>query len=74
MQFILNNFFKRKQNVYSLQEYQKKNSLSRKALAKKLGITEQYLSFLINGRRTPGAKIARRISDITGIPLENLIK
>ena len=58
----------------SLKEYMKKKNLSRKELAKKLGITEQYLSFIFSGKRTFGKKTALRISKITGIPLEKLIK
>ena len=51
-----------------------KNNLTRKELAKELGITEAYLSYFFNGKRTFGTKAALRISQKTGIPLENLIK
>jgi len=58
----------------SLKEYMDRNKLSRRDLAKKLMITEAYLSYYFSGKRTFGAQTALRISKITGIPLENLIK
>jgi len=66
-------FFK-KNSFDSLLEYMNKKNMSRKELAKKLGITESYLSYHFSGKRTFGAQTALRISKITGIPLENLIK
>ena len=71
---LFNKIFIRKAQFSSLNEYMEKKNLSRKELAEKLGITEQYLSFYFNGKRTFGAQTALRISRITGIPLENLIK
>lgn len=71
---MFNKIIIKKISFNSLQEYMKKNDLSRKQLAEKLGITEQYLSFIFSGKRTFGAQAALRISKITGIPIENLIK
>ena len=58
----------------SLREYMAKNNLSRKQVAMTLGITQQYLSYYLNGKRTFGAKTALRIHKKTGIPLEKLIQ
>lgn len=60
--------------VNSIGDYVLTSGLSRRHISKKLGISEQYLSFLVNGKRNPGGRLAKRISRITGIPMENLIK
>lgn len=71
---LLKYIFKRKLKAKHLLDYMKKNNLSRKELAKELGITEAYLSYFFNGKRTFGTKAALRISQKTGIPIENLIQ
>jgi len=63
---------KRKGN--QLREYMLKNGMSQVALAQMFKISEQYISHYFAGRRTFGARIALRISKLTGIPMEELYK
>ena len=63
-----------KQPFLSLMEYMQTRKLSRQELAIKLNVSESYLSLYFSGKRTFGAQTALRISRITGIPIENLIK
>ena len=37
-------------------------------LAKKAGITDAMLSYILNGERSPSAKIAKRLAEITDTP------
>jgi transcriptional regulator with XRE-family HTH domain len=37
-------------------------------LAQQLGVTPTYVSMLLNARRTPSLRIAKRLEDLTGIP------
>jgi transcriptional regulator with XRE-family HTH domain len=66
--------FSKKNSFDSLLEYMHRKNMSRRELSKKLGITESYLSYYFSGKRKFGAQTALRISDITGIPVENLIR
>ena len=68
------NFFNLKQKPKNLHDYMEINKLSRKELAGILGITESYLSYILNGKRKLGKSKAIKASSITGIPLENLIQ
>ena len=43
------------------------------ALAKKLGVSRSYISFLASGKRQPGLKLALRIEAVTGVPAEALV-
>jgi predicted transcriptional regulator len=71
---MLQKIFSKKSQTLSLKEYMEKNKLSRRELSRILGITESYLSYYFSGKRKFGAQTALRISDITGIPVENLIR
>jgi transcriptional regulator with XRE-family HTH domain len=44
----------------------------RASVAKKLGISESYLSLLVDGKRTPSLPLALRISKLTGVPVDAL--
>ena len=43
------------------------------AFAKELGISEGYLSRLISGQSQPSLPLAVRISNRTGVPIEQLL-
>lgn len=43
-------------------------------VADDLGISIGYLADLKNGRMTPGFKLAKRLSDALGIPLESFLE
>lgn len=57
-----------------LRKYLKKNKITQAEMARKLDISECAVSFYLSGRRHPGRKTARRISDLTGIPLIEFFK
>ena len=44
---------------------------TQQAFSDKLGIHEAYVSFLVNGKRSPGLHLAVKISRLTGIPVES---
>ena len=68
-------FLKRKRSPKTLREYMKKNHIKTQAdLAEKLNVSEAYISRYFSKDRSFGAKTALRISEITGIPVENLIQ
>jgi transcriptional regulator with XRE-family HTH domain len=47
-------------------------SLSR--LARQLGISQSYLSEIRHGKKTPTLELALRISKVTGVPVESLVR
>lgn len=72
---VIMNLFKKKIHCHSLREYMEQEGIKKqKDLAKKLRISPTLISHVLNGRKTFGKKTALRISEITGIPVENLIK
>jgi transcriptional regulator with XRE-family HTH domain len=48
--------------------YRKKNGLTQPQLAKKLGVTNGYISLLETGERLASWKMALKIERVTGIP------
>lgn len=44
--------------------------LSQKELARKIGVTQQYISFITNGKRTPSPGMAAQLEKATGIKRE----
>lgn len=50
-----------------------REKMSKKTLAKKVGITENYVFRLCSGERTPSYKLAIKINKITSIPVEVLL-
>lgn len=57
----------------NLIDFKESNNFSNKDLAKLFGVSEIYISFLLNKKRTPSKKLAKKISEITGIPILNLL-
>lgn len=58
----------------TLAAYFGKDRPSQADTAATLGITESYLSLIISGDRQPSLDLAVRISDLTGVPVDTLIK
>ena len=50
-----------------------KNNITQREIAKKIGITDIYLVRLLSFKQTPSPKLAKRISDLTGIPILDLL-
>ncbi|NLH75552.1 MAG: helix-turn-helix transcriptional regulator [Acidobacteria bacterium] len=59
--------------IANLVEYKAKKGLSGSELAREFGITNAHLSMLLSGKRIPSRRLAQRISEITGIPILNLL-
>ena len=57
-----------------LLEYMKKHKLRRKDIAEKYKISQAFLSYYFNGKRSLGKMLALEISKDTGISLEILIQ
>lgn len=47
--------------------------LSQQDLAKKCGVSQQYISFIENDKKLPSLKIAKRLAEILGVTLDRLI-
>lgn len=62
------------QGAKSLGDYFASNAgVSKTALANALGISPSMVTRYISGERTPRLALAVRISDLTGVPVEQLI-
>ncbi|MBC7349628.1 MAG: helix-turn-helix transcriptional regulator [Candidatus Aminicenantes bacterium] len=56
-----------------LREFQKSLDLNQRQMARLLGISEPNLSEILAGRKTPSKKLARKISQKTGISILKLL-
>jgi len=56
-----------------LADYFKRTGQSKRALAKELGVSESYISFISAGKRQPSLALALRIESITGVPAASLV-
>jgi transcriptional regulator with XRE-family HTH domain len=59
--------------IANLAEFKEKKGLSGREMARQLDISESYLSEILSGQRSLSKKLAKRISEITGIPVLNLL-
>lgn len=41
--------------------------MTQKELAEKVGVSQSYLSEILNKKRTPSKKLAKKLADITGL-------
>lgn len=62
-----------KQRYRSLNDYFEQTGETHEAFAKVFGITPQYVSMMRAGKRQPSLKLALRINEYTGVPLEALL-
>lgn len=51
-----------------------KNELSRKQMMKKLNITKSYYSMLASGKREISKKVAFKMNEEFGVPLDSVFK
>lgn len=59
-------------NLTTIREWKMARGLTAPEVAQLFGITREYLFYLMRGN-TPGKNLARKIHEITGIPLLNLL-
>ena len=57
----------------SLREYKENQGLTIKELAEELGVSPVYVTFLLSCKRRPSSRLAKSISEKTGIPILNLL-
>lgn len=43
-------------------------------LAERLGISQPFLSQIVNGQRSPSLELAALIEDVTGVPMRSLAR
>lgn len=54
--------------------YLERTGTTQSQLAERLGISQPFLSQIINGQRTPSLDLAALIEDKTGVPMRTLAK
>lgn len=64
----------KKRSPRTLREYLDRNRVSRAAFARKLGVRASYVSMIAGGLRTPSLPIALQIHELTGVPVESLMR
>lgn len=62
-----------KNKVKSLREYLDLTGKTQRELARELDISLTWTQLLISGVARPGTKLAKKISEKTGIPVESLL-
>lgn len=60
-------------NTDKLQKQMAKMSINSRELSKKVGITEQYVSLIVNGLRIPNVLVAKKIADTLECTIEELL-
>lgn len=63
-----------KRSYHSIDAYLEATEITQQGLAKKLGISQGALSMIKSGQRIPRPRLALRIHELTGIPLDTLLK
>jgi transcriptional regulator with XRE-family HTH domain len=59
---------------FLIKEIRRKNKLGQEQLAKSLGVTTNYISLIENGRKKPGLKFLKKVSDEFKYPLIVLLQ
>lgn len=50
----------------ALANYLKKSGITQRAFAEKVGVSDSYISEIVNGTKSPGLRLALRIATATG--------
>lgn len=61
------------QKYRTLADYFKQTGKSKRSLAKRLDVSESYVSLIAAGKRQPSLAVALRIESLTGVPAEALV-
>ncbi|MGG2466824.1 helix-turn-helix transcriptional regulator [Paraclostridium bifermentans] len=56
----------------NLQYYRKKNKFTQSELAKKVGVTKDYISMIERGKKNPGIFLAKRIAMILNSTIDEI--
>lgn len=58
----------------NLRKLREKENISQVELAGKVGVTQEFISFVEKGYRLPGIEVAKRIADALNVSIDDLIK
>ena len=58
----------------NLRKLRKKENIFQEELAKKVGVTQSYLSYVEKGYKTPSLEVTKRLADELGVTVDDLIK
>ena len=58
----------------NLRKLREKENISQVELAGKVGVTQEFISFVEKGYRLPGIEVAKRIADALNVSVDDLIK
>lgn len=56
-----------------LQGYTDRHDLSQRAFAKRLGISQPALNYIIQAKQFPSLKLIRKIAEVTGIDVREIL-
>jgi transcriptional regulator with XRE-family HTH domain len=57
-----------------LKQLREEHNLTQSQMAEKIGYSQQSISFIENGKRSPSTKQLKKISKIFGVSLNNLLE
>ena len=63
---------KQPQSYERLQDWMNAKGVNQKYLARLAGISEQHLCMVLRGSRRCSLRVALRLSELTGVPVENI--
>lgn len=58
----------------NIRKWRKRNCVTQMDLARQVGLSQSYFSKLEHGRKTPNLSALARLSSVTQIPLDDLIR
>lgn len=58
----------------NLRKLREKENISQVELAGKVGVTQEFISFVEKGYRLPGIEVAKRLADALNVSVDDLIK
>lgn len=61
------------QKYRTLADYFEQTGKSKRSLARRLNVSESYISHIAAGRKQPSLGIALRLAEATGVPVSSLV-
>lgn len=60
-------------NTEKLKEILVEKNIEQQTLAEAVGVTQAFISYVINGYKTPSIAVMKRIADFLGVTVDELI-
>lgn len=60
-------------NTEKLKEILAEKNIGQQTLADAVGVTQTFISYVINGYKTPSIAVMKRIADFLGVTVDELI-